>query len=93
VIDFFHEFNERHDRRNVLLCSDVLYADAFWREEMAELENFTSCRLQGIHRQKMNWQVDFLFGFNFGRRQQAGRSPNRFKVRRSWAFLRFVLKN
>jgi len=45
------------------LCSDVLYAEAFWREEMADLKRITSCRLQGIHRQKVNWQVDFLFGF------------------------------
>jgi adenylyltransferase/sulfurtransferase len=46
----------------VLLCSDALYAASFWREEMAELKDFTSCRLQGIHRQKTDWQVDFLFG-------------------------------
>jgi hypothetical protein len=47
----------------VLLCSDVLYAKAFWREEMADLKGITSCRLQEIHRQNVNWQVDFLFGF------------------------------
>jgi hypothetical protein len=46
----------------VLLYSDVLYAIAFWREEMVELKRVTSCRLHEIHRQSSNWQVDFLFG-------------------------------
>jgi hypothetical protein len=36
-----HSFRENfypHDRRNVLLSSDVLCANAFWREEVAGLE-------------------------------------------------------
>jgi len=28
----------RHDRRNVLLCSDLLRMRIFWREEMAGVE-------------------------------------------------------
>ena len=33
---------------------------------MAELEHFTSCRLQGTHRQILNWQVGFLFWVEIG---------------------------
>jgi adenylyltransferase/sulfurtransferase len=73
MIHFFHEFIDSHDRRNVLLYGLLLYADAFWREEMAELKRVTGCRLQGIHRQKLNWLVDFLFGFEVGAKA-AGRA-------------------
>ena len=61
VLHSQHEVVQLHDRRNVLLCRDLLRAYAFWREEMAELEHFTSCRLHGSHRQIQNWQVGFSF--------------------------------
>jgi hypothetical protein len=62
MVHFIHELDKPHDRRHVLLYSEVLCARAFWREEMAELRRVTGCRLQGIHRQMTRWQVDFLFG-------------------------------
>jgi hypothetical protein len=38
VLDSFGEYFWLHDRRDVLLSSDVLCADAFWREEVVGLE-------------------------------------------------------
>ena len=92
MVSSFHEFFQPHDhdRQNVLLCSDVLRANAFWCEEMARLESLTSCRLQGAHRQKSNWQVGFLFQANAAKRAFAEPISGEEK---QWAFLRFVSKN
>ena len=65
----------------MLLSSNVLYANAFWREEMAELKRVTSCRLQGIHRQSLNWPVDFLFGFEVGANAASRAFAESIKVR------------
>ena len=59
----------------MLLYGDVLYAIAFWREEMAKLKRVTSCRLQEIHRQSSNWQVDFLFGLEANAAIRASAEP------------------
>ena len=59
----------------MLLYSDVLYAIAFWREEMAKLKRVTSCRLHEIHRQSSNWQVDFLFGLEANAAVRASAEP------------------
>jgi hypothetical protein len=94
VLDSLHEVIYLHDRRNVLSRRDVLRAHAFWREEMAELEHFASCRLQGTHRQILNWQVGFLFLVEFGARAADGAfaEPTPGEGVR-WAFRRSVLKS
>jgi hypothetical protein len=48
-------------RRDLLLYSDVLCTDAFWREGVARLREFTGRHLIETHRQRLNWQVGFLF--------------------------------
>jgi hypothetical protein len=61
VLDSPHEVVLLNDRLYLLPQHDVLRAHAFWREEMAELENQQNCRFHVTHRQKLNWQVGFLF--------------------------------
>ena len=65
----------------MLLYSDVLYAGAFWREEMVELEQLTSRLLQRTHRQRRNWQVGFLFWVEVEAGAKQEQPPNRFQAR------------
>jgi hypothetical protein len=61
VVCLVDDESRHHERRSMLLRNDVLRFHVIWREEMAGLESVTSRNLNWTHRQKLIWQVGFLF--------------------------------
>ena len=65
MVSLTREKFDLHDRRDLLLLCDVLRMRVFWREEVAGVEQLTSRHLILTHRQRLHWQVGFLFWGRF----------------------------
>jgi adenylyltransferase/sulfurtransferase len=63
----------------MLLRDDVLRIHVIWREEMAGLESVTSRTLNRTHRQKLIWQVGFLFWSEIEPCEGKWNVPNSFR--------------
>lgn len=82
-----------HERHSLLLCSDVLCAQEFWREEVDGLRKLkTVAAFRPTAR--WNWQVGFLFWAAIEANAATEVIASQTVIgREKWAFLKFVPKN